>query len=243
MIVALVALFVALSGVGVAATGGTFILGHANTASSSSVLSAPVAGGRALQVTNNNTSNASTALGLNVAAGHAPFTVNSAVKVANLNADLLDGIDSSALQQRVTGSCSGNSAIAQINAAGGVACTNVKFYSGRVVIAPGGGSPTFMTIPGIAHAAVLNCTDTVANADLITDAPGTTDLWYNGDANYIGTNWYSVSVPYPAVATGGETLHLGTGSGSGATTITVTLNVHATGSQCIFQGTAEVMTS
>ena len=100
MIVALVALFVALSGVGVAANGGSFILGHSNSATLNTVLSAPVAGGKALQVTNNNTSNAaSTALGLNVAAGHAPFTVNSGVKVANLNADTLDGVDSSALIQ------------------------------------------------------------------------------------------------------------------------------------------------
>jgi hypothetical protein len=35
--------------------------------------------------------------------GVAPFRVNSAVKVDNLNADLLDGLDSTALQQRVTG--------------------------------------------------------------------------------------------------------------------------------------------
>jgi len=97
MIVALLALFVALSGVGMAANGGTFILGHTNSASNSTSLSAPVAGGKALQVTNNNTSNAaSTALGLNVASGHAPFTVNSSFKVANLNADMLDGIDSKA---------------------------------------------------------------------------------------------------------------------------------------------------
>jgi hypothetical protein len=125
MIVALVALFVALSGVAVAANGGSFILGHANRASMPTALSAPVAGGTALQVTNNNTSSlASTALGLNVAAGHAPFTVNSGVKVANLNADMVDGIDSSAFQSRVTGSCSGKGAISQINADGTVGCGN-----------------------------------------------------------------------------------------------------------------------
>jgi hypothetical protein len=102
MIVALLALFVALSGVGMAANGGNFILGHSNSASLNTSLSAPVAGGRALQVTNNNTSNAaSTALGLTVATGHAPFTVNSGVKVTNLNADTLDGLDSSAFAAAV----------------------------------------------------------------------------------------------------------------------------------------------
>src|SRR5579871_3718961 len=126
MIVALVALFVALSGVGVAANGGNFILGHANSATLNTALNAPVAGGKALQVTNNNTSNAaSTALGLNVAAGHAPLTVNSSVKVANLNADMLDGLDSSALQQRVSGTCSSGSAISGIGVSGTVTCQPV----------------------------------------------------------------------------------------------------------------------
>lgn len=100
MIVALVALFVALSGVGVAANGRNFILGHSNSATLNTALSAPVAGGKALQVTNNNTTNAaSTALGLNVAAGHAPFTVNSSAQVKNLNASYLGGINSSGFVQ------------------------------------------------------------------------------------------------------------------------------------------------
>jgi hypothetical protein len=37
--------------------------------------------------------------------------------------------------------------------------------------------------------------------------------------------------------------HLGEGSGSGATTVTVTVSTEAAGSDCIFQGTAEVITS
>jgi hypothetical protein len=126
MIVALVALFVALGGAGVAANGGNFILGHSNSASKGTVLSAPVAGGKALQVTNANTSNAaSTALGLNVASGHAPFTVNSGVKVANLNADLLDGLDSSVFQQRVGGTCASGSAVSGVNMNGSVTCQTV----------------------------------------------------------------------------------------------------------------------
>jgi hypothetical protein len=56
-------------------------------------LTAPVAG-KGLQVNNTSTGVGATALGLNVASGHAPFTVNSGTKVANLNADKLDGIDS-----------------------------------------------------------------------------------------------------------------------------------------------------
>jgi hypothetical protein len=40
-----------------------------------------------------------------VNAGVTPFKVSSATKVANLNADQLDGLDSAALQKRVTGTC------------------------------------------------------------------------------------------------------------------------------------------
>jgi Chaperone of endosialidase len=86
-----------LVAVGGADNGGNFILGQSNSAANTTALAAPVPGGKALQVTNTNTTSGSTALGLNVASGHAPFTVNTGVKVTSLNADLLDGLDSTAL--------------------------------------------------------------------------------------------------------------------------------------------------
>jgi hypothetical protein len=86
-VVAYIALFVALGGTTYAATGGNFILGHANTAGQQTSLSAsPAFAGKALQLTNTSTGAAATALGLNVASGHPPFTVNSATRVANLTA-------------------------------------------------------------------------------------------------------------------------------------------------------------
>jgi hypothetical protein len=94
-ICSLVALFVALGGTTYAATGGNFILGNPNDADATTSLSAPVAG-KALQVTNNSTAAGSTALGLRAAIGHPPFTTNSPIKVTNLNADRLDGLDSTA---------------------------------------------------------------------------------------------------------------------------------------------------
>jgi hypothetical protein len=96
--IALLALFVALGGVGIAANGQSLILGQSNSATSNTSLSAPVPGGKALQLTNNDsTAGASSALGLTVAAGHAPLTVNStAGKASNLNADKLDGFNASA---------------------------------------------------------------------------------------------------------------------------------------------------
>jgi hypothetical protein len=97
MAVALLAVFLNLSGVAYAATGGNFILGRANTANKTTALTGSPTSGAALSVTN------STA-GLAAAAFHSsstaqPFTVSSATKVTNLNADLLDGFDSSALQK------------------------------------------------------------------------------------------------------------------------------------------------
>jgi hypothetical protein len=92
-VVSLLALSVALGGTTYAATGGNFILGQSNSAGSTTALSSGTTG-PALRVTNTNTATGATALGLNVASGHVPFTVNSGAKVANLNADKLDGMDS-----------------------------------------------------------------------------------------------------------------------------------------------------
>ena len=91
-VVGYIALFVALGGTTYAATGGNFILGQSNSAGSTTSLTRTGANaGKGLQVTNTSTTPGATALGLTVASGHAPFTVNSAGKVANLNADAVDG--------------------------------------------------------------------------------------------------------------------------------------------------------
>jgi hypothetical protein len=90
--ISLLALFISLGGASFAATGGNFVLGQSNTATSGSTLTANVPG-KTLTLKNTNTSTSSTALNVNVAAGRPPFTTNSATKVANLNADKLDGLD------------------------------------------------------------------------------------------------------------------------------------------------------
>src|SRR5688500_11020114 len=99
MAVALLALFVALGGVGYSATGQSFILGQATTASTPSTLTAPVAG-KALEVTNTSTNVAATALGLTVGAGRPPLTVNSSARVTNLNSDFFDGLNSTSFIRR-----------------------------------------------------------------------------------------------------------------------------------------------
>jgi hypothetical protein len=100
MVVSLLALFVALSGVGIAATGGNFILGTANTATSTTGLTASGTTTSALKVTNTNTAAGSTALELNVRSGMTPMKVNSKTRVLNLNADAVDGLGSSAWVRR-----------------------------------------------------------------------------------------------------------------------------------------------
>jgi hypothetical protein len=79
------------------ANGGNFILGSLNnTATAITKLTGTVGGGPALQVSNPSTATGSTALDLQVATGKAPMKVNSQTKVTNLNADKLDGKDSTA---------------------------------------------------------------------------------------------------------------------------------------------------
>jgi hypothetical protein len=83
-VIAAAALTVGVGGVGYAATGGHFILGHANSANQTSTL----------------TNTTGTALSLRAPAGQAALRVNTGTKVANLNADRLDGLDSTAFQRK-----------------------------------------------------------------------------------------------------------------------------------------------
>src|SRR5262245_55983247 len=68
--------------------------------------------GPMLQITNTSADTGATALGLNVTPGKPPFTVNSDAKVTGLDADALDGLDSSDFVQ---GGGSARSARAVIN--------------------------------------------------------------------------------------------------------------------------------
>jgi hypothetical protein len=77
----------ALAGTGV---GAVFNLGKTNSVDKPSTLTGTTSG-KMLNITNRGSG---PALGLKVAGGTAPFTVSSGMKVAKLNADKLDGIDS-----------------------------------------------------------------------------------------------------------------------------------------------------
>lgn len=83
----------------VAATGGNFLLGKSNSATTVSKLAYGLAG-PTLQLINRGSAATATALNLTVASGHAPLTVNADAGTAtNLSADKLDGKDSTDFQQ------------------------------------------------------------------------------------------------------------------------------------------------
>lgn len=95
----------ALAGTGV---GGVFNLGVTNTVNALTKLTGSVAG-PSLQIDNNSTNTAATALDLQVEPNKPPMKVNRTTKVTNLNADRLDGLDSTRLVE-ARGDINGNSA-------------------------------------------------------------------------------------------------------------------------------------
>ena len=158
------------------------------------------------------------------------------------DADELGGSPAMTFQPRVTGACGPSGAITQINGDGSARCAHVEFYSGRLLEPANdrdtfSAGPVFLRIPGVAHLEVWNCAPTNANAQLTNDALGTTDLWTPD--NYVGVSWLGSQSTLAANA--GETWHLGEGSGSGSKVIDLTVSTEATGSNCIFQGSAEVI--
>ncbi len=91
----MLALVFGLATTALGANGQAWILGKNNVVTAITKLAgAAGVNGPMLQLTNNNADANDTALDLRVQAGEAPMRVNSGTKVANLNADKLDGIDS-----------------------------------------------------------------------------------------------------------------------------------------------------
>ena len=98
----ILALTVGVAGAAFGANGGNFILGQTNAATAITKLAgAAGVAGPSLQIDNNSTNAAATALDLQVEAGKAPMTVNSGVKVTNLNADRLDDREASSFASGV----------------------------------------------------------------------------------------------------------------------------------------------
>jgi hypothetical protein len=108
-VVAYIALLFAMSGTAFAATGGSFLLGKANSAGGTTSL-VNHGTGAALRVAAHNLTTPPLAVGKN------------RTKIRNLNADFLDGLTSAKLQRRVSGTCANGSAIRTVRPAGRVDC-------------------------------------------------------------------------------------------------------------------------
>lgn len=99
LIVSITALVVALGGASYSATGGNFILGRANSATSQTRLVTPL-NGPAFRIDNTSAAASATGVAIVTNAARPPFLVTSQIKVANLNADRLDNFNSTQFSRK-----------------------------------------------------------------------------------------------------------------------------------------------
>jgi hypothetical protein len=171
-IISLIALFFAMSGTAVAATGGTFILGKANTATNTTAL----------------TNTKGTALSLSSTATTPPLKVSNSVQIAHLNASELDGQTASAFLP-ATGTAANSSALGGTPASGYM--QGGGDTTGARVTITGGGS--HVLVPGLGANLLAECNVGFPphGAALFTGpnsgaGSGTTALWWNKDG--VGSN-------------------------------------------------------
>ena len=173
-IISLIALFFAMSGTAVAATGGTFILGKANTATSVSSL----------------TNTKGTALNLSSTSTTPPLTVSNSIQVPKLNASELDGQTASAFLP-ATGTAANSSALGGTPASGYM--QGGGDTTGRQFTLTGSSETVRLSGPGADLFAFCDFTDGVpahgsafwiqGNSSAVS---GTTALWWNKDG--VGNN-------------------------------------------------------
>jgi hypothetical protein len=169
----IVAVVLGVATTALGATGGNFILGKSNGAGAITRLTSNIAGPALRLINNNSTSSAATALDLQVAAGHAPFSVNSSQKVANLNADQLDG-------KSETDFYAAGSKVADSELLDGIDSSSFTAYKRTVVVSPVG---TDAENGQALLDAISNITDASASKPyLLHIEPATYDLG-NGSLN------------------------------------------------------------
>lgn len=145
-VIAVLALTLGLGGVAYGATGGNFILGQANSATSETHLTSNAAT-QTLGV--QNTANKPAARFITGTAV-SPFTVTSGIKVLNLNADKLDGLDSTGFIK--AGPCAPIASCKGSNAGGAIGI--LPGNTGTIALVPGLFSvsyacPSDLTQPGV----------------------------------------------------------------------------------------------
>lgn len=125
--------FAAATALGGSGVGSVFNLGKTNTVKRQTVLTGSAGSAAQLRIRNTGRGPALEAL---VGSGVPPLRVNSNVMVANLNADQLDGVDSGALQRRLTGTCALGTAVRLVAADGGVTCQPLWSLAGNAGTSP-----------------------------------------------------------------------------------------------------------
>lgn len=171
LIISIVALVFAMSGTAYAATGGTFLLGKANTASTLTAL----------------TNSTGTALSLTAPANKPPLTVSNGTQIPNLNASKLGGLPASAFLP-VTGSAADSSKLGGVPASGYM--QGGGSTTGSRLSLQGGSSAVLATFPGgEVYAGCSADSPTLAAVSLqpATNSPaGSQAVWWNRD----GTSSY-----------------------------------------------------
>jgi hypothetical protein len=253
--VALGAVVGSLTLVGTAAVAGTgvgavFNLGKTNTVNGTTALTGST-NGQQLHLVNTSTGSAAAGLGIQTATGKPPLVVNSTTKVTHLNADLLDGINSAALQKRVTAQCANGTAISAVSANGTVSCTTSTVFQIFHSLAIGG-SASDPLAPGLALGLSCGSLTDVGFGYANLGSAGTLNLNFttsgagHGDETSVYTEPVSAGVIQnqggPGTELGGQLIFtVTTGSIPVFTRHIITVNLHQSNSSstCDFTGTAE----
>jgi hypothetical protein len=199
-----------------------------------------------LNVTNANGSASASGISIDVPASNPPLVVNSATKVKNLNADLLDGRNSSTFQGAISTACPNGTAISSITPTGVAACNSSVVLPIDTQAAPGAHQvvafpPSSLSVTFACSADGMNSTMSFANQSA---APATVsyDNSVSGsmsppDLGVLDINSGATGPPFQALSTdfAGQMIYFDITSVS-----TVNLHVQNLGMDgCEYRGTVE----
>jgi len=225
----------AVAGTGV---GGVFNLGKTNQVNATTGLKGAVAGAQ-LSVSNTNTGAGASGINVQVASGKPPIVTNSSSKVQNLNADQLDGLDSTQLQRPLNGACYYGEALRSVTANGTVVCaSSVTIAIARSFSSPA--SSSIVVAPGLTLR--YSCQNPSTSVGFEGDGTASTINWMFSQGGSSSTvNASGASIPNSGIdfVLSGSRLEGQFIVATTTRTTTVNLHVFQTGSYCEYDGTAE----